>query len=186
MSVTGDRLTRWLRSGKNPSTLEHAARTAVAAVLSLGVARGLGLPEAHWAPISAMVVMQSSWGASLPISAQRFLGTVFGALVGAVVARYFPASLVAFGVGVLAIGVLCAVARVEQAAYRYACITLAIVLLVPPTASAWAPAVHRCAEVSLGIVVGLAVAAVWTERRRQGPGGGAAEREEAPANRGVG
>ena len=31
--------------------LVHSARTAVAAVVSLLVARGLGLPEAYWATI---------------------------------------------------------------------------------------------------------------------------------------
>ena len=56
----------------NPSTLEHSARTAVAAVVSLLVARLFRLPEAYWASISTLIVMQSTLGAALPISAQRF------------------------------------------------------------------------------------------------------------------
>jgi len=66
----------------NPSTLEHSARTAVAAVVSLLVARLFRLPEAYWASISTLIVMQSTLGAALPISAQRFAGTAMGVIVG--------------------------------------------------------------------------------------------------------
>ena len=62
------------------------------------------------------------------------------------------------------IGMLCAVFRVERTAYRYAGITLAIVMLVPRSNSGWVIALHRFFEVSLGIAVGLLIAAVWPER----------------------
>jgi uncharacterized membrane protein YccC len=148
----------------NPSSPVHAVRTAVAAVLSYLAARLFGLPEAYWASISTLVVMQSTLGAALPISIQRFAGTLAGAIVGAGAATWFPGSLVAFGIAVLLIGLLCAALRAERSAYRYASITLAIVMLVPRPASAWLVATHRFFEVSLGIVVGLALSAVWPER----------------------
>ena len=40
--------------------LEHCARTAVAAVSSLLVARLFGLPEIYWAPVTTLVITQSS------------------------------------------------------------------------------------------------------------------------------
>src|SRR5580700_11325590 len=56
----------------------NSARTAAAAVVSLLVARLFRLPEAYWAPITTLVIMQSTLGAALPISAQRLAGTAVG------------------------------------------------------------------------------------------------------------
>ena len=72
----------------NPLTREHSARTAVAAVVSLFVARWVGLSESYWAAITTLVVMQSTLGAALPISAQRLAGTALGAAVGALAGTY--------------------------------------------------------------------------------------------------
>ena len=148
---------------ENPSTLVHAGRTTLAAVVSYLIARSFKLPEAYWAPISTLIGMQSTLGASLPVSVQHFAGTAIGAAVGAVTATYFHESVWAFGVAVLVIGLLCAVLRVERGAYRYAATTLVIVMLVTRSASAWLIAIHRFFEVSLGIAVGLALSAFWPE-----------------------
>lgn len=158
-------LSKLIVAKENPSSLVNAARTAVAAVVSYLAARLFHLPEAHWATISTLIVMQSTLGAALPISVQRFAGTGIGAAVGAATASYFGGSIWAFGIAVLLIGVLCAVLRIERSAYRYASITLAIVMLVTRSASVWLIAIHRFLEVSLGIAVGLMLSAVWPERQ---------------------
>jgi hypothetical protein len=44
--------------------------------------------------------------------------------------------------------------------------TLAIIVLIPRPEAPWIAAVHRFAEVSLGILVALAVVAVWREEQR--------------------
>lgn len=157
----------WIRSEENPATLEHSARTAVAAVGSLLAARLLGMPEAYWAPISALIVMQSTLGDSLRISAQRFAGTALGAFVAALISLRFRDNTLAFGLAILAIGILCAGGRIERALYRYASITLAIVMLVVHRESGWIIALHRFIEVSTGIAVGLAVTAAWPEHPRR-------------------
>src|SRR2546425_7350561 len=53
--------------------LVHSARTAVAAVASLLAAQLFGLSEAYWAPITTLVVTQSSLGAAFAVSWQRFV-----------------------------------------------------------------------------------------------------------------
>jgi len=75
---------------------------------------------------------------------------------------YFPTNVWAFGVAAFIIGLLCVVLRVERSAYRYASITLAIVMLVPRSTSGRLVAVHRFFEVSIGIAVGLAFFALWS------------------------
>ena len=85
-----------------------------------------------------------------------------GAAVGAVTDIYFPANVWAFGVAAFIIGLLCVALRVERSAYRYASITLAIVMLVPRSTSARLVAIHRFFEVSIGIAVGLAFFALWS------------------------
>ncbi len=118
--------------------------------------------------------MQSTLGAALPISAQRFAGTAVGAAVGAVLGTYFPGNILVFGIAVLVIGIFCAAFRVERSAYRYASVTLAIVMLVARSNREWVIAVHRFLEVSIGIAVGLAITALWPERLTGASGGGLA------------
>jgi len=163
--MTIDHLRKLIIAKENPATLTHSARTAVAAVVSLLVARLFRLPEAYWASITTLIVMQSTLGAALPISAQRLAGTAVGAAVAAVIGTYFPGNVLVFGSAVFVIGVVCAAFRVERSAYRYASITLAIVMLVPRANNEWVIAVHRFFEVSIGIAVGLAFTAIWPERK---------------------
>jgi uncharacterized membrane protein YgaE (UPF0421/DUF939 family) len=99
--------------------VEDSARTAVAAVLSFLIARLFGMPEAHWATISTIVVLQSTLGAALPISWQRFVGTILGAAAGALISTYFPDNLTMFAVGVFLLGLVCATLRLGNA-YRFA------------------------------------------------------------------
>ena len=146
----------------------HSVRTAVAAVVSIMVARLFRLPEAYWAPITTLVITQSSLGAALKVSRQRIIGTALGAVFGAIVATYFGPRVLVFGAGVFILGLLCAVVRSDRSAYRFAGVTLAIVLLVPRTGPAWQIAFHRFAEVFIGIAVALVLAVVWPESTPSG------------------
>ena len=151
-------------AGLNRQTLENAARTAAAATLAALLSRLLRLPEGWWAAVSAMVVMQSTLGASLSISILRLIGTAIGVALGALLAVYFGANMYVFGAGVFLLGLLTAALHLERAAFRFAGIALAIVMLVVRAQSPWTIAVHRFLEVSLGIVLGLLVTLVWPER----------------------
>jgi uncharacterized membrane protein YgaE (UPF0421/DUF939 family) len=116
------------------------------------------------------VITQSSLGAALAVSWQRFVGTALGAAVGAIVASYLGPHVLVFGASVFLLGLLCAVARADRSAYRFGGIALAIVLLIPRTGPAWQIAFHRFAEVSIGIAVALIMTLVWPEREIPPPG----------------
>lgn len=141
----------------------HSARTAIAAMASFAVARLFRLPEAYWAPITALVVTQSSLGTALSVSGERFMGTVIGAAVGAVVATCFGADVIVFGVTVLVLGFLSAAAHSNRNAYRFAGVTAAIILLVPRAGSPWRIALDRFAGVCIGLGVAVILTVFWRE-----------------------
>jgi uncharacterized membrane protein YgaE (UPF0421/DUF939 family) len=72
------------------------------------------MPEAYWAAIATLVVMQSSLGATLTLSIERVAATALGASVGAVEAHYFGANLIAFFVVIVLIGLLSYGFRLEK------------------------------------------------------------------------
>jgi uncharacterized membrane protein YccC len=149
----------------------HSVRTAVAAVASLLAARMFRLPASYWAPITTLVIVQSSLGAALAVSVQRFVGTALGAIVGAIAATYFGPRVLVFGIGIFVLGILCAVVGSDRPAYRFGGITLAIVLLIPRDEPAWRYAFYRFAEVSIGIAIALILAWVWPETEPATPAG---------------
>jgi uncharacterized membrane protein YgaE (UPF0421/DUF939 family) len=143
-------------------TLLDTARTTLAAVVSLLLARILKLPESYWAPISAIVIIQSMLNPR-DVAWQRFAGTALGAALGAVIATFFPSTTLVYAIAIFLCGVLCALLRLRSA-YRFAAITLSIILLIAHQNPAWIVASHRFVEVSVGIAVALAVAQFWPSR----------------------
>jgi uncharacterized membrane protein YccC len=94
--------------------------------------------------------------------------------MGALLATYFGTNVLAFGVGIFLIGLLCALigrasqhlrAQLDRTAYRYASIALAIVMLVVRSQPPWVIAIHRFIEVSIGIAVGLVLTVLWPEQQ---------------------
>ncbi len=151
----------------NPTRREilvHSARTAVAAVASLLTARLFKLPESYWAPITTLVITQSSLGAALGVSWQRFVGTALGAALGAIIASYFGRQVLVFGMSVFLLGLLSAALRADRTAYRFAGVTFVIILLIPRSAPPWRIALHRFAEVCIGIAVALILAVLWPDK----------------------
>src|SRR5712691_7983795 len=95
----------------------HSARTALAAVASLLAARSFRLPEAYWAPITTLVITQSSLGAARTVSWHRFVGTALGAVVGVIVASHLTPHVLVFGTCVFILGLLSAAAQLDLIAY---------------------------------------------------------------------
>jgi uncharacterized membrane protein YgaE (UPF0421/DUF939 family) len=138
--------------GIDSKTLLDSARTAAATLVSLLLARALKFPEFYWAPISTIVIMQSS---IQPFQGawQRFVGTALGAVLGAVIATYVGRAAIIYAIGIFVCGILAAFSR-AWSAYRVTAITFSIVVLIS-RGPAWVFAWHRFLEVSLGIAVAL-------------------------------
>ena len=161
-------LLRFTRNG-----IEHSIRTAVAGMVSLFAAGFLGLPEPYWASITTLIVAQSALGTAWTVSVQRFFGTALGASLGALLTMYFGAGLLTFGSGIFILGLLCLLLGLERSGYRYASVTLAVIMLITRPHPVWIIAIHRFVEVSVGIVIGLVLTALWPGRKAEpkaGPG----------------
>ena len=147
------------RLGLTGDALMISLRTTVATVASLLLARTLRLPEFYWAPISTIVIVLSTIP-PLTLAWQRFAGTAMGAAFGAVLATYAPNNWLVYGIGIFLCGVLTTIAR-HGGSYRFAAITLSIVLLIAHTRPPWVVVIHRFVEVSLGIAVALLITLIW-------------------------
>ena len=156
----------WTWKEENLPSVGHAVRTAVAATLSVLVARLVTLPEAYWAVIATLVVMQSPLSSTVPLAIQRIVASALGASLGTIESAFFGANLVAFTLTIFVLGLISIAFRLEKVGYSYAGMTLAIIVLIPRPEAPWIAAVHRFAEVSLGILVALAVVTVWREEQR--------------------
>jgi len=156
-----NRQLRWIIANENPLSIAHVCLAATAALVSYLIAFQFRLPEAYWAPMSTLIVMQLTLSAALPVAIQYVAGTAVGATVGAATDACFHESVWAFAAAVVFIGALCVVFRVERSSFRYASITLVIVMLVPRSTSARLIALHRFFDVSIGIAEGLALFAIW-------------------------
>ncbi len=155
---------RWLSSFWASGWVMHSVRSAIAAVASLFVAKLLKMPEAYWAAITTIVVMQSSLGAAWPTSIERFTGTALGCAFGAAVASLLAPTWPVYGGGIFALGLICAGLRLDRSAYRFAGLTFTIVILLNRPEKPVVIALHRFLEVSIGIAVALAMTALWPER----------------------
>lgn len=155
----------WTWKKEELPSISHAIRTAFAATLSVVIARLVGMPEAYWAAIATLVVMQSTLGATLTLSIERIVATAIGASVGAIESTYFSSNLVVFALAIFLLGLLSYAMRLEKNGYRYASVTLTIIVLIPRVNAPWDVAAHRFVEVSIGILVALAFVAIWREER---------------------
>jgi uncharacterized membrane protein YgaE (UPF0421/DUF939 family) len=156
----------WTWKEENLPSVWHAVRTAVAATLSVLLARLLRMHQPYWAVISTLVVMQSPLSSTVPLAVQRIVASALGASLGAIESAYFGANLVAFALTILVLGLISFALRLERVGYSYAGMTLAIIVLIPWQEAPWIAALHRFADVSLGILVALAVVAIWREEER--------------------
>ena len=67
-----------------PQWINAPLKIAVAAVVALFLARILHLPEAFWAPISAIVCSLDDVDSATQVARRRLLGTFFGVTVAAI------------------------------------------------------------------------------------------------------
>jgi uncharacterized membrane protein YccC len=154
----------FLFSWERKRLLIHAAKTAFAAGLCWWLAKRFGLHDGYWGSISAIIVLQSNFGATVTASRDRLLGTMIGAvlgftfsLFGALPWNYILAVLVAM--------LLCGLLGFRSSS-RLAGVTITIVMLVQ-AGSLKSVAFVRVIDVVLGILVALAVTTlIFPDRAR--------------------
>ena len=145
--------------------LIHAAKTALAAALCWWIAMLFGLHDGYWGAISAIIVLQSNFGATISASRDRIFGTVIGALFGFSF-TLFGALPWNYILAVLAAVIVCGLLGLRSSS-RLAGVTITIVMLVQKGGSNWTIALDRVMEVFLGIVVALAISTlVYPDRAR--------------------
>ena len=144
--------------------LIHAAKTALAAALCWWVGRRFGLHEGYWGAISAIIVLQSNFGATIRASRDRILGTLIGAALGFTFSFFWSLPW-NFILAIFAAIVICGLLGFRSSS-RLAGVTIAIVMLVQ-SSSHKELALDRVLQVLLGILVALAVSTlVFPDRAR--------------------
>lgn len=153
----------WLRSRARAYRIQLALtlRMTVAAVAGLGLAQALNLPLPLWTVLTALIVTQLSIGRSLKTSFDYLVGTIGGTIYGAALALLIPheGEAALLMVLVLAVAPLALLAAIKRNLNAVPVSSIIVVLMPAITHSTpFDSAVNRVLEVSLGVIVGLAVA----------------------------
>ncbi len=130
--------------------------TAITAVLAFTVANRLGLQESYWAAISAIVVMQSGLSDTVNSARDRLVGTAIGALIGWGCALVWHRHIAVYGAAVFLAMFTCWALRLGSAG-RLCGVTVSIITLITHVGRTSEVALHRFLDVSLGILVSVAV-----------------------------
>jgi uncharacterized membrane protein YccC len=163
--------------GRHRAELRLSIRVSVAGLIAYLLADMLDLPQGFWAVITAVIVIQTSVGASIKAALDRLVGTIGGAAVGAIVAIV----LLRAGESWRAVAVFVALLPLALGAalspsLRIAPVTALIMLLGTTTAHPLRSAFERVIEIGLGNVVGIGVALLVLPARAHELFAGAAKR----------
>lgn len=138
--------------------IRHAIRVSAAVGAAFALATLLRLPQGYWAVFTAVIVVQSSLGATITASIERFMGTVVGALAGAV-AAYFHTKWPEFGGLILCVTVALLAFLVSMRPSLKVAPVTAVIMLIGGTTTHLSPLVAagwRVAEITVGSLVGVA------------------------------
>lgn len=145
----------WERKEINTRVLD-AFKTSLAAVICLWLGNRLGLVHSYWAAVSAIVVMASDKNLTLISCRDRIIGTAIGALLGWGTYYVWHGHYLMYALAVLLCLLACSTLEFEKAG-RLAAVTLTIVVLIPIDNGPGSAALARFLEVSMGVVVALAM-----------------------------
>jgi uncharacterized membrane protein YccC len=152
---------------ESAKSAKQAVKTAVAGLISVYITDLFHFKQGYWAAITALIVMQSNVGATLNASRTRLAGTAVGALVGGLFVALFGTNLLGFALAVTIAFLACDWLSLPDS-QRLATVTVAIIMLIPGTNSAWVIALHRFSEVALGILIALLVSlTLWPNHARR-------------------
>ena len=154
--ITG--LKTWAATPDGISTIllaKMAFKMAIASAISLEIAQALRWEYPFYAVIAAIIVMSSTHGSTLLLGIQRIIGTVIGAMGGAIFAVALGSNFWSLGISVFLTIFLASYWKFNEAA-KLAGYVSAIVIL-SHSQSPWLYAWGRFLETLLGIGVALLV-----------------------------
>ncbi len=143
------------------SIISSPPRVAVAAVLSMALAQSLHLPDAYWAPISAIVCSLDALEGASMTAPRRLIGTFLGVFIAAFQVYLTPYNLINYFLAIVVLGIVCSITKLHSSAFRFGAITLTIVVTESNHDEAWMTAVTRFVDVAVGIFVALLVLLAW-------------------------
>lgn len=159
-------LTMTRRDFQRSLAIVHAIRAALAVLLSLSIASGIGLAFDYWAPITALIVLKPGLHDTRARGWSRLLGTAGGCLLASL-----WAGCLAIGHAGLTIGAVVTIAltySVQKANYEIfsAAVTVTVVLLVSlGQGDAIGNAEHRLLATIIGGLAALVVSAPLPHRQ---------------------
>ncbi|MFT0858815.1 FUSC family protein [Ancylobacter sp. G4_0304] len=166
----GEKATRltalaWPAFTANPDWrhLVVSVRLAIAAIAALAIAYWLELPEPQWAILTVYLLPQTSAGAALAKGAFRLLGTILAAICALAIVKAFsqiPVLLVAAATAWIFVCYYGATLMKNFASYGFMLAGYTGLLVIFEGAAApygaWAVAVNRATEISIGIACATA------------------------------
>ncbi|WP_026791558.1 FUSC family protein [Pleomorphomonas oryzae] len=159
-------LTMARRDFQQSLAVAHAIRAALAVLLSLSVASGIGLAFDYWAPITALIVLKPGLHDTRARGWSRLLGTAGGCLLASLWAGGF--AIGHLGLTISAIVVVAFTYSVQKASYEVfsAAVTITVVFLVSlGQGDAIGNAEHRLLATVIGGLAALLVSAPLPHRR---------------------
>ena len=146
------------------ASISSSLQIAIAAVLALATAQALQLPDAYWAPISAIVCSLEAFDRAFETARRRLIGTLLGVVLAAIQVSFVPQSLLTYGLCIGLLGWLCYAARLHPSSLRFGAIAFTVVVTEADQAAIWVTAATRFIDVALGILVALLVIQCWPIR----------------------
>ena len=146
----------WWRRKNVSNRAIDAFKTSVAAVLCIWLGNLFGLSHSYWAAVSAIVVMGSDNIVTFASCRDRIIGTAIGAFLGWVTFYAWHGHYLLYGLSVTLCIFVCSMLAFEKAG-RLAAVALSIIVLIKIDGGPAQAALARFLEVSLGIIVALAV-----------------------------
>ena len=149
-------VSRWWQKMNFGCRAVAAFKAGLAAVLCVWLGNLLGLAHSYWAAVSAIVVMASDNTMTFASCRDRIIGTAIGAFLGWLTFYVWHGHYLLYGLSVTLCIFVCSILAFEKAG-RLAAVALSIIVLIKIDGGPAQAALARFLEVSLGIVVALAV-----------------------------
>ena len=149
-------LVSWWQKQRFGRQAFSALKTGLTALLCLYLGRLLGLRHSYWAAITAIVIMGADNSTTIAAGRDRLIGTFIGAFLGWVTCYVWHGYLSAYALAVALCIFICISLCIEKTG-RLAAVALTIIVLLRVGETPFRAALGRFLEVSLGIVVALAI-----------------------------